>query len=334
MNSIFDSIFGSAGTVSPLEFVICIAAALLIGFATSGIYMYRSHHSDSLALTIAVLPAVVCVVIMAVSGDIGAGIAMAGAFSLVRFRSAPGSAKEIVVIFLSMAAGLLIGMGYIAYAAVFSAVMGLVLLACTSLRFGKAFSSDEERVIKVTVPEDLDYSSEIDPVISEYSERYELTSVRSANMGSMFRLTYKAVLKDVSRHRELIDSIRVRNGNLEVAVLRGETEERGLRSYGLQSRVQEIRAEVPHGRGPDGRRPRRAEGEYGPGQVRPQLCQERLPRHRGLPPGSPLHREAGLQGEAEAQELRESRRERYDLRRAEEEIRLCRLQKAPVHAFG
>ncbi len=228
MSSIFDSIFSSVDTMGPQEFILCIACALVMGFIISGIYMFRNKHSASFALTIALLPAIVCVVIMAVSGDIGAGIAVAGAFSLVRFRSAPGSAKEIVVIFLSMAVGLLIGMGFLAYAAVFGIVLCLVLLACTSIGFGGTKDEFENKIVKITVPEDLDYNSEIDTLMMEYTSTCELVEVKSVNMGSMFRLTYKAVLKDSSKQKELIDKIRVRNGNLEVAILREDTTKFGL----------------------------------------------------------------------------------------------------------
>ncbi len=227
MLDIFSSIFESVETMGPVEFLACVGSALLIGFAVSAIYAYKNEHSKGFALTIGVLPAIVAVVIMVVSGDIGAGIAVAGAFSLVRFRSAPGSAKEIAVIFLAMASGLLIGMGFIAYAAIFAAIICLVILGFSSvcLKSGDKGS----KLLKVTVPEDLDYGSEIDSVIDEYADSKELVAVKTTNMGSMYKLTYKVQLKDDSRQKELIDSIRVRNGNLEVAVLREETDSyRGL----------------------------------------------------------------------------------------------------------
>ena len=227
MSSIFDSLFDSVDSMGPVEFLICTGFALLAGFMISAVYRHRNKHTDSFALTIALLPSIVSVVIMVVSGDIGAGIAVAGAFSLVRFRSAPGTAKEIVVIFLAMATGLLIGMGFIAYAMIFAAIICAVILASSFLNFGKG-SKQSEKVIKVTVPEDLDYNSEIDSVIQEYTDSMELVMVKSVNMGSMFKLTYNVKLKDESKQKELIDKIRVRNGNLEVAVLRQEADGYGL----------------------------------------------------------------------------------------------------------
>jgi len=158
MSSIFDSIFSAADSMGPQEFLICIGASLVIGFVISLMYIYRNNHSDSFALTIALLPAIVCVVIMVVSGDIGAGIAIAGAFSLVRFRSAPASAKEIAIIFLAMATGLLMGMGFIAYSAIFAVIICLVIFAATAVNFGKPRTKSVEKELRITIPEDLDYN--------------------------------------------------------------------------------------------------------------------------------------------------------------------------------
>ena len=228
MGSIFDSLFNSVDSMGPQEFIICVAAALAIGFVISAIYMFRNNYSKSFALTIAILPAIVAVVIMVVSGDIGAGIAVAGAFSLVRFRSAPGSAKEIVIIFLAMATGLLIGMGFLAYAAIFAVIIGLVILVCNTMKFTEKKPEQAEKVLRVTIPEDLDYSSDIDSVIDEYTSSMELVSVKTVNMGSMFKLTYNITLKDPSKQKELMDKIRVRNGNLEVALMRRDLVESNL----------------------------------------------------------------------------------------------------------
>lgn len=227
-SSIFDSIISSADSMGPQEFLICIGASLVVGFVISLMYIYRNNHSDSFALTIALLPAIVCVVIMVVSGDIGAGIAIAGAFSLVRFRSAPASAKEIAIIFLAMASGLLMGMGFIAYSAIFAAIICLVIFAATAVNFGKPRTRSVEKEVRITIPEDLDYNSEIDSLLAEYTSSCELVSVRSTNMGSMFKLRYKVTLNDEAQQKELIDKIRVRNGNLEVAILRAETQGSGL----------------------------------------------------------------------------------------------------------
>ena len=226
--SIFDSIFAAAGSFGPQEFLISTVAALAAGMILSGLYIFRNRHTDSYAVAVACLPAIVSAVIMAVSGNIGAGIAVAGAFSLVRFRSAPGSAKEMAVLFLAMASGLLCGMGYVAYALLFASFVGVVLFVLTTFDYGGSRRNEADRTVRITIPEDLDYNSEIESVLGAYASSYELVSVRSVNMGSMFKLTYRATLKDLSKQKELIDKVRVRNGNLEVAILREETESRGL----------------------------------------------------------------------------------------------------------
>ena len=226
--SIFDSIFEAADSVGPEGFLLSVVTALTTGMILSGLYIFRNRHTDSYAVAVAVLPPIVAAVIMAVSGDIGAGIAVAGAFSLVRFRSAPGSAKEMAVLFLAMASGLLCGMGLVAYALLFAVFVGLILFGLTSANYGGSKKNEADRIVRITIPEDLDYNSEIESVLDEYTSKYELTAVRSANMGSMFKLTYKATLNDVSKQKEMIDKVRVRNGNLEVAILREETEAHGL----------------------------------------------------------------------------------------------------------
>ena len=145
--SIFDSIIETAGSVGPQEFVICVASALAAGLILSGLYIFRNRHSGSFAVTVVCLPAIVSAIIMAVSGNIGAGIAVAGAFSLVRFRSAPGSAKEIAVLFLAMASGLLCGMGYIAYALLFAVSVGVVFFALTAFNFGGTGRNAADRIV-------------------------------------------------------------------------------------------------------------------------------------------------------------------------------------------
>jgi uncharacterized membrane protein YhiD involved in acid resistance len=226
--SIFDSIFATTDSVGPQEFLICMVSALAAGMILSGLYIIRNRHTDSYAVTVACIPPIVAAVIMAVSGSIGAGIAVAGAFSLVRFRSAPGSAKEMAVIFLSMASGLLCGMGYIAYAVIFAVFVGMVFFVLTTLNYGGGGKNKADRIVKITVPEDLDYSTEIESVMGDYTSSYELISVKSVNMGSMLKLKYRATMNDLSKQKEFIDKVRVRNRNLEVAVLREETDTRGL----------------------------------------------------------------------------------------------------------
>ena len=224
MEAIFNGIFdnGMAQTISVGDFLLCLGVSLVLGFIMAAAYMWKSEHTKSFLVTLALLPAVVCVVIMMVNGNIGAGVAVAGAFSLVRFRSAPGSAKEIVTIFLAMGSGLIAGMGYLGFAALFTVIMCAVFLLYNFLA-NKTGDEKANKILKITIPEDLDYTGVFDDIFEYYTSKNELISVKTTNMGSMFRLTYTIVLKDAKAEKEMLDKIRVRNGNLEIMVSKQET---------------------------------------------------------------------------------------------------------------
>ena len=198
-------------------------AALGVGIIIAFVYAFKSHYTKSFILTLVVLPAIVAVVIMMVNGNIGAGVAVAGAFSLVRFRSVPGTAKEICTLFLAMASGLITGTGYLGIAAIFTAVMCLAFLILGKIDFGSKRNADKYKSFRIVVPEALDYTGVFEDVFREYTSSCELVQVKTVNMGSMFRLTYDVVLKDPAREKELIDRIRCRNGNLEINVSRQAT---------------------------------------------------------------------------------------------------------------
>ena len=225
MDMIFKGIFdnGLTQVISVGDFILCLCVSLVLGLVMALTYMCRSEYTKSFLVTLALLPAVVCVVIMMVNGNIGAGVAVAGAFSLVRFRSAPGSAKEIVAIFLAMGAGLIAGMGYLGFAALFTIVMCAMFAAYNFLTSGTIGAETLNKTLKITIPEDLDYTGAFDDILTEYTKKSELIKVKTTNMGSMFRLTYNVTLKDASREKEMIDRIRERNGNLEIMVSRQET---------------------------------------------------------------------------------------------------------------
>ncbi|MBR5514870.1 MAG: DUF4956 domain-containing protein [Clostridia bacterium] len=220
MDSIFKGIFDSdiVTVISPKDFIFCICISLVAGLIMALCYMFKTRYTKSFIFTLALLPSVVCVVIMMVNGNVGAGVAVAGAFSLVRFRSAPGSAKEIVTLFLAMAAGLIAGMGYLVYALLFTVIMCIMLMVYNLLDFGTKKHKEKYKNIRITIPEDLDYTGVFDEIFERYTKEYELTGVKTTNMGSMFRLTYDIVLLDVAKEKELIDELRVRNGNLEITV--------------------------------------------------------------------------------------------------------------------
>lgn len=218
LNNLFSGLFDSSTTsvISMGNFLICVGISLVLGIIMALSYTYKTRYTKSFLLTLAILPAVVCVVIMMVNGNIGTGVAVAGAFSLVRFRSAPGTAKEIGMIFLAMSAGLIAGMGYLAYAALFTVILCLVFILYNSISFGEERSS--YKTMAVTIPEDLNYTEVFDDILKQYTKKYELKKVKTTNMGSMFRLTYDVALKDRKLEKEMIDAIRVRNGNLEISI--------------------------------------------------------------------------------------------------------------------
>ena len=224
METIFKGVFDNELTqvIEVGDFLLCLGVSLVLGVIMAAVYMFKNEHTKSFIVTLALLPAVVCVVIMMVNGNIGAGVAVAGAFSLVRFRSAPGSAKEIVTIFLAMGAGLIAGMGYLGFAALFTLIMCAMFLFYNALA-GNARSEAVNKTIKITIPEDLDYTGAFDDIFTEYTKKNELIKVKTTNMGSMFRLTYNITLRDVSKEKEMIDRIRERNGNLEVMVSKMES---------------------------------------------------------------------------------------------------------------
>ena len=216
---VFNSIFGSLATISIVNFMACLGTALAIGIFITFMYSRHSESSKSFLATLALLPAVVCVVIMLVNGNIGAGVAVAGAFSLVRFRSAQGSAKEIGAIFLAMGAGLICGMGYLLFAAIFAAVVSIAFIIFSFINFD-AVKTGLKKTLTVTIPETLDYTHVFDDIFEKNTSRHELIRVKTTNMGSLFKLSYDIVLKKAMNEKTMIDEIRERNGNLEISVNR------------------------------------------------------------------------------------------------------------------
>lgn len=220
IENLFKGLFDTDLTrvISVTDFLLCLGVSLLIGVLMVLAYMYRTRYTKSFVVTLALLPAVVCVVIMMVNGNVGTGVAVAGAFSLVRFRSVPGTAKEICTLFLAMGAGLIAGMGYLGFAILFTAIMCIMFIFYNRLDFGTKKNSKKFKTLTITIPENLDYSGVFDDIFAEFTVAHDLACVKSTNMGSMFKLTYNVILHDVTREKEMIDKIRCRNGNLEITV--------------------------------------------------------------------------------------------------------------------
>lgn len=220
LDNLFKGIFDptTASVISVGEFLLCVGVSLVIGVLLALAYMYKARYTRSFVATLALLPAVVCVVIMMVNGNVGTGVAVAGAFSLVRFRSAPGTAKEIGALFLAMGAGLIAGMGYLAYAVLFTVLLGGMMMLYSCIDFGAGRADAKYKTLNITIPEELNYSEVFEDLFDRYTTAHELVRVRTTNMGSLYKLTYNVTLRNPKAEKEMIDQLRCRNGNLEISI--------------------------------------------------------------------------------------------------------------------
>lgn len=200
--------------ITAIQFILCTASSLTLGLAIAFMHMYRNTYSKHFILTLVIMPAIIQAVILLVNGNIGTGVAVMGAFSLVRFRSVPGNSREIASIFLAMAVGLATGTGYIGTALLLTIVVGAVVLLLISLNFGTNKTNDME--LKITIPENLEFGGIFDDLLNHYTEEYKLLRVKTTNMGSLFELEYQFKPKADIRLKAMIDDIRCRNGNLTV----------------------------------------------------------------------------------------------------------------------
>ena len=221
LDLMFTSVLGStesvAANVTTGGFLLCSVASLVLGAACALIYMFRHKYSRNFVVTLALLPLVVQTVITLVNGNLGAGIAVMGVFNLVRFRSIPGSAKDIGSVFFAMAIGLAAGMGYLSLAVLFTAIMGIANVAYVLSPFGRM--QTVERELHLTVPEDLEFEGVFEPVLERYADSFELVEVQTSNMGSLYNLTYLMKLRADASVKELMDELRCYNGNLKVALV-------------------------------------------------------------------------------------------------------------------
>ena len=248
-DTLFQGIFDTQLTavIAPEQFLLCVGASLVIGLVLCAMMLWHTRPSAAacglliaitamltgqcskgFAASLVTLPVVVQAVILMVNGNVGTGVAVLGAFSLVRFRSAPGSAREIGAIFAAMGAGLMAGMGYLGYAALFALILGGITMAYHALGFGGGNAALRCRTLHITIPEDLDYTGVFDPILAQYATKSELKQVKTTNMGSLFKLTYDLTLRDGGQEKALIDTLRQRNGNLEISLCQQETGPAGL----------------------------------------------------------------------------------------------------------
>ncbi len=216
MNSMFSSILNEgpdAGT-----FLICTGVSIVLGILIALVSSVKNRQSQTMLITLILLPAIVQTVIMMVNGNIGTGIAVAGAFSLVRFRSAQGNARDISLIFLAMAVGIATGTGFVLLAGCFTLIIcatyALVLIS------GIGSNNSSEKELKITIPENLDYTDVFDDILNEYTSKWQLSEVKTINMGSMYKIGYLITMKKGISEKDFIDNLRCRNGNLEICLSR------------------------------------------------------------------------------------------------------------------
>ena len=213
----FDTIYSANVTAG--QFALMAAIALISGLAFSWIMSFGVKASKRFFLVTSLLPFVVGTVITFVSGSIGAGVAIGGAFGLIRFRSAPGSADEIAAILIAMGAGIAFGMGYVAYGAMMLIGLAIIYLLLSKLDIFGHKQLKPEQMLKITIPETLEYNGAFDEAFGRYLSTVEAVGVKTTGMGSMFRLSYKIVMKDTRQEKAFIDELRTKNGNLEISIL-------------------------------------------------------------------------------------------------------------------
>lgn len=199
--------------MSAVKFILLTLVSLGFGAVIAAVHTYRNTYTKSFLLTILLLPSIVQLIIMMVNGNLGAGVAIMGAFSLVRFRSIPGNARDIGTIFLAMTVGLASGMGYVGYAVLFLIIVEIFTLLFISLG---CKNNETEKELKISIPENLNYSCLFDDLFSAFTKKVKLDSVKTTNMGSLYELRYTIVLSDNLQEKEFIDALRCRNGNLPI----------------------------------------------------------------------------------------------------------------------
>ncbi len=213
----FDSIYSFS--VTSAQFFLMAGCALAAGFLFSWLMSFRVRSTRRMFIVTALIPFIVAAVITFVNGNIGVGVAIGGAFSLIRFRSAPGSAEEIAAVLAAMGSGIAFGMGYLAYGAVILLGLAGVFLLLSAVPLFEHRGAPEDRLLRITVPESLEYAGTFDGVFERYLEKAESAGVKTTGMGSMFRLSYRVRMKDPSEEKAFLDELRTRNGNLEISLL-------------------------------------------------------------------------------------------------------------------
>lgn len=211
----FDSlILETTSTLTLQSTLVCTFCSIVLGFAIACAYRFEETYSKNFVVSLVLLPTLVQFVIMLVNGNLGTSVAVLGTFSLVRFRSVPGTSKEICYIFLAMAIGLATGMGFVGFAVLFTSIAIVIFILMVKLKFAQPIENQKE--LRITIPENLDYTEIFNDIFDRYTSMVRLNKVKTTNLGSMYELHYEITLKDIEKEKQLIDAIRCRNGNLTV----------------------------------------------------------------------------------------------------------------------
>lgn len=210
----FTSILNETATLSITDALICMISSVILGLVVALTHTLTKKYTKNFITVLVLLPLLVQVVIMMVNGNLGTSVAILGAFSLIRFRSMPGTSRELLSIFEAMAIGLSIGMGHIIFAVVFTILISLTLLVLSKIKFGE---KPKTQNIKILIPEDLDYTNVFEDILNKYTKKHEILKVKTTNLGSMYEITYNIELKEINE-KEFIDELRTRNGNLNITL--------------------------------------------------------------------------------------------------------------------
>lgn len=211
LNSLFSN---TTSSIELSSIIICSIVSIILGFIIAFTHMKTSKYSKNFLITLVILPVLVQTIMIMVNGNLGTSVAIVGAFSLVRFRSIPGTSKEILSVFFAMAIGLATGMGHVFFASLMAIIVSLAIFLFSYIKlFDK---NNKERILRIAIPENLDYTNMFNDIFDKYTKKIELTQVKTTNMGSLFDLSYNIILKSDINEKEFIDELRVKNGNLKI----------------------------------------------------------------------------------------------------------------------
>ncbi|SDX54521.1 DUF4956 domain-containing protein [Paenibacillus sp. CF384] len=215
-----DSLFSSAAEGSALtltDALLTLFVAIALGLLISWTYMRTQvGYTQNFALTMIVLPVIVAIIILLIGSNVARAFSLAGAFSIIRFRSAPGDPKDIAFVLFTMAAGLACGVGSFGYAVLFTVVLCVLMFVLRAVNFGAKRAT--QKLLKVTIPENLGYEEAFDEIFNMFDVAYELRKVRTTELGSLYEVVYAITLDPQTNQKELLDAIRCRNGNLDITL--------------------------------------------------------------------------------------------------------------------